>query len=69
MGNVGKIAVKVALLLGGAFVLGYTEYRVKGGKPIHKLYREVKNERLATEAAAAAAKTDGTPITAEGTVK
>lgn len=69
MGNVGKIAVKVAMLLGGAFVLGYTEYRIKGGKPIHKLYKEVKNERLAAEAAAATAKADGTPIKAEGTVK
>ena len=68
MGNVGKIAIKVALTLGGAFVLGYTEYRIKGGKPIHKLYKEVKNERLATEAAAVA-QADGTPIKAEGTVK
>ena len=69
MGNVGKIAIKVALALGGAFVLGYAEYRIKGGKPIHKLYQEVKNERLVAEAAAAVAKAGCTPIKAEGTVK
>ena len=68
MGNVGKIAIKVAAVLVGSFALGYAEYRIKGGKPIRKVYQEVKKERLAAEAAAVA-QAQGTPIKAEGTVK
>lgn len=53
MSGVMKIVGKVALVLAGSVALGYTEYRLKGGEPVTKLYRDVKSERLAMEAAKA----------------
>jgi hypothetical protein len=65
MSGVLKIAAKVGVVLAASFALGYAEYRIKGGQPIRKLYREVQAERLAAMAAAAKAE----PIRADGTVK
>lgn len=67
MVGIGKIVTKAALVLAGAVALGYAEYRLKGGEPIHKLYKEVKNERLAWEAVEA--KRTGKVITTEGSVR
>ena len=50
MNGVLKIVGKVALVLAGGIALGYAEYRLKGGEPVTKLYRDVKAERLAMEA-------------------
>jgi len=51
--GVWKIVGKVALALASGIALGYAEYRLKGGEPVTKLYRDVKSERLAMEAARA----------------
>ena len=50
MSGVLKIVGKVALVFAGGITLGYAKYRLEGGTPITKLYREVKTERLAKEA-------------------
>ena len=48
MGGITKTVLKVTAVFGMAFALGYTEYRVHGGKPIYKLYNEAKAERQQT---------------------
>lgn len=65
MSGVLKIMAKVGLVLAGSFVLGYAEYRIKGGKPIRQLYQDVQAQKLAAAAMAAKANT----IEADGTVK
>lgn len=65
MMSIWKTMAKLGVVLAASFALGYGEYRLKGGKPIRKLVREVQAERLA--AMEAAAKKE--PIKAEGTVK
>lgn len=65
MMSILKTVAKVGIVLAASFALGYGEYRLKGGKPIRKLAREVQAERLA--AMEAAAKKE--PIKAEETVK
>ena len=65
MSGVLKIAAKVGGVLVASFALGYAEYRIKGGKPIRKLYQEVQAEKLAALAAAAKA----APIKADGKVE
>lgn len=65
MSNVLKVVAKVGTVLVASFALGYAEYRIKGGKPIRKLYQDVQKEKLAAMAAAAKAE----PIRADGTVK
>ena len=67
MSGILKIAGKVGLVLVASFGIGYAEYRLKGGKPIHQLYKEVQNERLAC--AMASAKSESNAIKTEGTVK
>lgn len=64
MSGVLKIMAKAALVLTGSLVLGYAEYRIKGGKPIRQLYQDVQAQKLA---AAMAAKAN--TIEADGTVK
>ena len=53
MSGVLKIVSKVALVLAGSVALGYAEYRLQGGEPGTKIYRDVRSERLAMEAAKA----------------
>lgn len=53
MSGVMRIVGKVAFVLAGSVALGYAEYRLKGGEPVTKLYRDVKSERLAVDAAKA----------------
>ena len=65
MSGAVKIAVKIGTVLITSFVLGYAEYRIQGGKPIRKLYHEVRAEKQAAMMAAA----KKMPIEAEGTVK
>lgn len=50
MYGIGKIALKVVTVAAIAFGVGYTKYRLNGGEPLRKLYKEVKAERLAAEA-------------------
>lgn len=63
--NFGKLAWKVLFLVVGSTLVGYAEYRVKGGPPIRELYNQIQNERLA--AVIAKAKRDG--IVVEGSVE
>ena len=49
MTGVVRLAVKVVVAVTGAIVLGYVDYRIKGGKPIQKVYNEVKSERKERE--------------------
>lgn len=66
MGNVLKIAGKIGLVFLGSVVIGYTEYRLKGGKPLRVAYREAQAKINAEKVEEA--KKAGTIIQAEGTV-
>ena len=61
---IGRIVKRVIFTLTVSAVIGYAEYRLKGGEPITKLYREIAKERMAAETAKA--RMDS--IVVEGTV-
>ena len=44
--TVGKIGLKIAKGIAIAACVGYVDYRMKGGKPIRQVYREVKASRI-----------------------
>ena len=67
MGIFGKVIQVVVGVLVVSTVAGYAEYRLKGGEPIRKVYKQVKEERLRAEAVEQAKK-QGTIIKATGTV-
>lgn len=62
MSGVLKVVGKVTVVLAASIILGYVEYRYNGGKPMRKVYKEVKDERLAAEVAKSMAQGKGIVI-------
>lgn len=65
--SVGSVLGKVAVAIVAGFAVGYAGYRLQGGEPICRIYKEVKRERLNAEAAAK--RHYRKPIVADGVVK
>jgi hypothetical protein len=49
LGTVGKVVGKVALAAAGTSLAIYADYRIKGGPPLRKLYKMVREEREAAQ--------------------
>ena len=49
MSVIGKVLGKVAIGIGATTLAVYAEYRIQGGPPLRKLYKQVKAERAVAE--------------------
>ncbi len=49
MGIVGRMAIRLGVTVVACTIAGYAEYRLAGGPPIRKLYKEIKQKNKVKE--------------------